>query len=94
MPDLVARLSGLHATLTQRLTLQESLLSLSGRLEMVISQIEMRELGCEWRWLEGPAGLVAARQSGAVRLEVRCAYMSARLLHRADVLPYNEALSD
>lgn len=42
MPDLVARLSGLHATLTTRLTLQESLLSLSGRLDMVLSQIEMR----------------------------------------------------
>lgn len=42
MPDLVARLSGLHATLTSRLTLQESLLSLSGRLDMVLSQIEMR----------------------------------------------------
>lgn len=42
MPDLVARLSGLHATLTSRLALQESLLSLSGRLDMVISQIEMR----------------------------------------------------
>ncbi|KAM5531510.1 hypothetical protein V8D89_014835 [Ganoderma adspersum] len=45
MPDLVARLSGLHATLTQRLTLQESLLSLSGRLDMVMSQIEMRSSG-------------------------------------------------
>lgn len=45
MPDLVARLSGLHATLTQRLTLQESLLSLSGRLDMVISQIDMRSSG-------------------------------------------------
>ncbi|KAI0358952.1 NUC189-domain-containing protein [Trametes cingulata] len=45
MPDLVARLSGLHATLTQRLTLQESLLSLSGKLDMVISQIEMRSSG-------------------------------------------------
>ncbi|CAL1696654.1 unnamed protein product [Somion occarium] len=42
MPDLVARLSGLHQTLMTRLTLQESLLSLSGRLDMVISQIEMR----------------------------------------------------
>jgi U3 small nucleolar RNA-associated protein 5 len=42
MPDLVARLSGLHATLTSRLALQESLLSLSGRLEMVLSQIELR----------------------------------------------------
>jgi U3 small nucleolar RNA-associated protein 5 len=42
MPDLVARLSGLHATLTTRLTLQDSLLSLNGRLDMVLSQIEMR----------------------------------------------------
>ncbi|KAH7924045.1 NUC189-domain-containing protein [Leucogyrophana mollusca] len=42
MPDLVARLSGLHSTLTARLALQESLLSLSGRLDMVLSQIEMR----------------------------------------------------
>ncbi|KAG5349650.1 hypothetical protein C0989_002587 [Termitomyces sp. Mn162] len=42
IPDLVARLSGLHATLTSRLTLQESLLSLNGRLDMVISQIELR----------------------------------------------------
>ncbi|GLB36536.1 putative dip2/Utp12 family protein [Lyophyllum shimeji] len=42
IPDLVARLSGLHATLTSRLTLQESLLSLSGKLDMVISQIELR----------------------------------------------------
>ncbi|KAK0455924.1 hypothetical protein EV421DRAFT_1698834 [Armillaria borealis] len=42
MPDLVARLSGLHATLTARIALQDSLLSLSGRLDMVLSQIEMR----------------------------------------------------
>ncbi|KAJ4485523.1 WD40-repeat-containing domain protein [Lentinula aciculospora] len=42
MPDLVTRLSGLHSTLTSRLTLQDSLLSLSGRLDMVLSQIEMR----------------------------------------------------
>ncbi|KII94398.1 hypothetical protein PLICRDRAFT_99663 [Plicaturopsis crispa FD-325 SS-3] len=42
MPDLVARLAGLHATLTSRLTLQDSLLSLNGRLDMVLSQIEMR----------------------------------------------------
>ncbi|KAF9458762.1 WD40-repeat-containing domain protein [Collybia nuda] len=42
IPDLVARLSGLHATLTSRLNLQESLLSLGGRLDMVLSQIEMR----------------------------------------------------
>ncbi|KAJ7693539.1 WD40-repeat-containing domain protein [Mycena rosella] len=42
MPDLVARLSGLHATLSSRLALQDNLLSLSGRLDMVLSQIEMR----------------------------------------------------
>ncbi|KAI0320975.1 WD40-repeat-containing domain protein [Amylostereum chailletii] len=42
MPDLVARLSGLHATLTARMALQESLLSLSGRLDMVLQQIELR----------------------------------------------------
>ncbi|KAH7887881.1 hypothetical protein F5I97DRAFT_1805814 [Phlebopus sp. FC_14] len=42
MPDLVARLSSLHATLTSRLALQESLLSLNGKLDMVLSQIEMR----------------------------------------------------
>ncbi|KAL9715986.1 Small subunit (SSU) processome component [Leucoagaricus gongylophorus] len=42
VPDLVARLSGLHATLTARLALQERLLSLSGKLDMVLSQIEMR----------------------------------------------------
>jgi U3 small nucleolar RNA-associated protein 5 len=42
MPDLIARLSGLHAIITNRLALQESLLSLSGRLDMVLSQIEMR----------------------------------------------------
>jgi U3 small nucleolar RNA-associated protein 5 len=35
-------LSGLHATLTSRLALQASLLSLSGRLDMVLSQIELR----------------------------------------------------
>jgi U3 small nucleolar RNA-associated protein 5 len=42
LPDLVARLSGLHATLTSRLALQEGLLTLSGRLEVVLSQIEAR----------------------------------------------------
>ncbi|KAF8887792.1 NUC189-domain-containing protein [Infundibulicybe gibba] len=42
IPDLVARLAGLHSTLTARLALQESLLTLNGRLDMVLSQIEMR----------------------------------------------------
>lgn len=45
MPDLVARLSGLHTTLATRLTLQDSLLALSGRLDMVMSQIDMRASG-------------------------------------------------
>jgi U3 small nucleolar RNA-associated protein 5 len=35
-------LSGLHATLTSRLALHQNLLQLSGRLDMVLSQIEMR----------------------------------------------------
>ncbi|KDR85279.1 hypothetical protein GALMADRAFT_204784 [Galerina marginata CBS 339.88] len=42
IPDLIARLSGLHSTLTTRLSLHESLLSLSGRLDMVLSQVELR----------------------------------------------------
>ncbi|KAJ7198239.1 hypothetical protein C8J57DRAFT_1417269 [Mycena rebaudengoi] len=42
MPDLVARLAGLYTTLSIRLALQDSLLSLSGRLDMVLSPIEMR----------------------------------------------------
>lgn len=42
MPDLVARLAGLHATLTARLSLRESLLSLSGRLDMVLQQVDLR----------------------------------------------------
>lgn len=40
----MARLSGLHATLTARLALQERLLSLSGKLDMVLLQIEMHSL--------------------------------------------------
>ncbi|KAJ7102425.1 WD40-repeat-containing domain protein [Mycena belliarum] len=58
MPDLVARLSGLHATLSSRLALQDSLLSLSGRLDMVLSQIEMRSS-------VAPAPLVARKTSRA-----------------------------
>jgi U3 small nucleolar RNA-associated protein 5 len=42
MSDLVARLAGLHATLTARLSLRESLLSLSGRLDMVLQQVNLR----------------------------------------------------
>ena len=42
MPDLVARLAGLHATLTARLALRDSLLSLSGRLDMVLQQVDLR----------------------------------------------------
>lgn len=38
----MARLSGLHATLTARLSLHDSLLSLSGRLDTVLSQVEFR----------------------------------------------------
>lgn len=42
MPDLVARLSHLYSTLTTRLTLQERLLSLSGKLDLVLAQAEIR----------------------------------------------------
>lgn len=42
MPDLITRLSGLHAVLTSRLALQEGLLNLGGRLDMALSQMETR----------------------------------------------------
>ncbi|KAG8734238.1 Small subunit (SSU) processome component [Ceratobasidium sp. 428] len=42
IPDLVARLSSLHSTLTARLALQDRLLALNGRLDLVLSQIEMQ----------------------------------------------------
>lgn len=42
IPDLVARLASLHSTLTARLALHQNLLTLSGKLDMVLSQIEMR----------------------------------------------------
>ncbi|KLO05708.1 NUC189-domain-containing protein [Schizopora paradoxa] len=42
IPDLVARLAALHTTLTTRLTLQERLLTLNGRLDLVLSQVELR----------------------------------------------------
>jgi U3 small nucleolar RNA-associated protein 5 len=42
MPDLVTRLSSLYATLTARLALRDPLLALSGRLELMLSQIELR----------------------------------------------------
>ncbi|SPO21862.1 related to UTP5 - U3 snoRNP protein [Ustilago trichophora] len=42
LPNLVSRLSGLHATLTNRLATHERLLALNGRLELVLSQIEAR----------------------------------------------------
>ncbi|VDB86567.1 unnamed protein product [Peniophora sp. CBMAI 1063] len=42
MPDLVARLAGLHATLTARASLQDTLRGLSGRLDLVLQQMELR----------------------------------------------------
>ncbi|KAH6917109.1 hypothetical protein BKA70DRAFT_1251376 [Coprinopsis sp. MPI-PUGE-AT-0042] len=42
IPDLVARLSGLYATINARLALHENLLLLNGKLDMVLSQVEMR----------------------------------------------------
>lgn len=43
IPSLVNRLAALHASLTQRLALQPTLLSLHGRLELVMSQIDLRQ---------------------------------------------------
>ncbi|GAA6015631.1 hypothetical protein JCM10207_008151 [Rhodosporidiobolus poonsookiae] len=43
IPSLVNRLSALHASLTQRLALQQPLLALNGRLELVMSQIDLRQ---------------------------------------------------
>ncbi|TFK30702.1 NUC189-domain-containing protein [Coprinopsis marcescibilis] len=42
IPDLVARLSGLYTTINARLALHENLLALNGKLDMVLSQVEMR----------------------------------------------------
>ncbi|GAA5826213.1 hypothetical protein JCM11251_007211 [Rhodosporidiobolus azoricus] len=43
IPSLVNRLSALHASLTQRLALQQPLLALNGRLDLVMSQIDLRQ---------------------------------------------------
>ncbi|GAA5912077.1 hypothetical protein JCM6882_002026 [Rhodosporidiobolus microsporus] len=43
IPSLVNRLAALHASLTQRLALQQPLLALNGRLELVMSQIDLRQ---------------------------------------------------
>ncbi|KPV77009.1 uncharacterized protein RHOBADRAFT_51975 [Rhodotorula graminis WP1] len=43
VPSLVSRLAALHASLTQRLALQQPLLALQGRLELVMSQIDLRQ---------------------------------------------------
>jgi len=43
VPSLVTRLAALHASLTQRLALQQPLLALQGRLELVMSQIDLRQ---------------------------------------------------
>lgn len=42
LPNLVHRLSALHATLSNRLAAHERILALNGRLELVLSQIELR----------------------------------------------------
>lgn len=43
IPSLVNRLATLHASLTSRLALQPTLLALNGRLELVMSQIDLRQ---------------------------------------------------
>lgn len=66
MSDLVTRLAGLHATLTARLSLRESLLSLSGRLDMVLQQINLRASAApaplSHSGKKGKAPAVAARE--------------------------------
>lgn len=57
MPDVVARLAALHGTLTSRLALQNRLLSLSGRLDLVLSQVELRSSTV-------PAPLVPKKKGG------------------------------
>ncbi|KAN0063152.1 Small subunit (SSU) processome component [Thecaphora frezii] len=42
LPHLVSRMSSLHSTLSSRIATHERLLSLNGRLELVLSQIEAR----------------------------------------------------
>ncbi|KZV89746.1 WD40 repeat-like protein [Exidia glandulosa HHB12029] len=42
MPDLVARLAALHGTLTTRAAMHERLLTLNGRLELVLAQAALR----------------------------------------------------
>ncbi|KAL5636633.1 hypothetical protein ACGC1H_000555 [Rhizoctonia solani] len=42
VPDLVSRLASLHATLGARLALQDRLLALNGRLDLVLSQIDVQ----------------------------------------------------
>ncbi|KAF8528044.1 WD40-repeat-containing domain protein [Hysterangium stoloniferum] len=45
IPDLVTRLSSLHATISARLALRDPLLALNGRLDLVLSQVELRASG-------------------------------------------------
>jgi U3 small nucleolar RNA-associated protein 5 len=45
MPDAVARLAGLHAVMAQRAGMRGRLEGLMGRLDVVVSQVEMRGAG-------------------------------------------------
>ncbi|KAM0792773.1 hypothetical protein ACM66B_002545 [Microbotryomycetes sp. NB124-2] len=42
VPSLVTRLASLHASLTRRLALEPTLLALNGRLDLVVSQIDVK----------------------------------------------------
>jgi U3 small nucleolar RNA-associated protein 5 len=42
MPDVAARLSGLHALLSARLAMHDRLLGLAGRLDLILTQVELR----------------------------------------------------
>lgn len=56
LPNLVQRLAQLHSTLTSRLASQERLLALNGRLELVLSQIELRNAYNQQKQARGIGG--------------------------------------
>lgn len=65
LPTLVQRLAQLHSTLTSRLASQERLLALNGRLELVLSQIELRNAYAQQKQARvGSGGVGGGRKRG------------------------------
>ncbi|PWN32482.1 NUC189-domain-containing protein [Meira miltonrushii] len=65
LPTLVQRLAQLHSTLTSRLASQERLLALNGRLELVLSQIELRNAYAQQKQARvGSGGAGGGRKRG------------------------------